>query len=196
MPPAKKARTCPCGSGRPAADCCEGRTRRRIRDGVIAVLLIVVGTATAMLVTSAPEPAIPAPEASTAVTPAPYQYDPATDKHWDPDHGHWHPGPPPANPLGGDGVAAPPNIPNPEPWQYDAASNRHYDPGHGHWHNGPPPAGADGNTLSSPVGTDRVAAPPGIVNPQPWQYDAASDKHYHPGHRHWHAGPPPDPAQR
>jgi uncharacterized protein YyaL (SSP411 family) len=29
-------------------------------------------------------------------TPKPYEYDPKTNKHWDPGHGHWHDGPPPA----------------------------------------------------------------------------------------------------
>ncbi len=29
-------------------------------------------------------------------TPKPYEYDPKTNKYWDPDHGHWHDGPPPS----------------------------------------------------------------------------------------------------
>ncbi len=29
-------------------------------------------------------------------TPKPYEYDPKTNKHWDPGHGHWHDGQPPA----------------------------------------------------------------------------------------------------
>jgi len=27
--------------------------------------------------------------------------------------------------------------------------------------------------------------------PEPWQYDEANDRHWHPGHNHWHQGPPP-----
>jgi hypothetical protein len=58
--------------------------------------------------------------------PQPWQYDPATDKHWDADHGHWHPG-------------RPPSVSDPEPWQYDPASNKFWHPGHKHWHAGRPP---------------------------------------------------------
>ena len=173
----------------------DGKQARLIRNAVVVVLLVGATTTVAMLSSSFPEPVSTQPEAVEAPTPAPYYYDAATNQHWDPDHGHWHPGPPPANPLG-DGVPAPPNIPNPEPWQYDVASDRHYDPGHAHWHAGPPPAGVDENTLISPVGHERVSAPPGVINPQPWQYHAETDRHYHAGHRHWHAGPPPPEGQR
>ena len=64
-------------------------------------------------------------------TPAPWQYDSVTDKHWDPNHAHWHDGPAPAS--------ANPDIQNPEPWQYDPATNKHWDPVHSHWHDGPAP---------------------------------------------------------
>jgi len=47
-----------------------------------------------------PLPGAGAPAAGAAgATPAPYQYDPATNRHWDPTHGHWHDGPPPATPT-------------------------------------------------------------------------------------------------
>jgi hypothetical protein len=59
----------------------------------------------------------------------PWEYDAATNRHWDPNHRHWHEGPPPARAADG----------TPEPWQYDPATNKHWDPRHGHWHSGPPP---------------------------------------------------------
>ena len=68
--------------------------------------------------------------------PQPWQYDPDTNKHWNPNpgHRHWHDGtPPPAN------LRADPDILNPQPWQYDPDTNKHWDPGHSHWHSGPSP---------------------------------------------------------
>lgn len=31
------------------------------------------------------------------------------------------------------------------------------------------------------------------ATPDPWEYDAAEDRHWHPMHEHWHDGPPPPP---
>jgi cyclophilin family peptidyl-prolyl cis-trans isomerase len=46
------------------------------------------------------DPAIAANRPKPAVeTPAPYQYDPVTDQHWDPVHGHWHAGHPPPDKM-------------------------------------------------------------------------------------------------
>ena len=169
---------------------------------VMLGLAVVLGTAAFMLLVSdEPESAIVETtiEAAAATTTPPWTYDAATNKHWHPGHQHWHEGPPPTQigaAGGGGAVDPPPNVPNPQPWQYDVASNRHFDPGHAHWHSGPPPAGAGPGLATSPVSTQRVDAPPGVVNPQPWQYDSGSDRHYHAGHAHWHAGPPPDPADR
>lgn len=59
----------------------------------------------------------------------PWEYDAATNRHWDPNHRHWHQGPPPARSAEG----------APEPWQYNPETNQHWDPRHGHWHSGPPP---------------------------------------------------------
>ncbi len=28
--------------------------------------------------------------------------------------------------------------------------------------------------------------------PEPWEYDEVRDRHWHPGHGHWHDGPPPE----
>lgn len=73
-------------------------------------------------------PAIPNPTA--------WQYDPVTNQHFEPNHGHWHAGLPPSEQQ-----QAQPSIPNPQPWQYDPTSNKHWNPlpGHQHWHEGPPP---------------------------------------------------------
>ena len=30
--------------------------------------------------------------------------------------------------------------------------------------------------------------------PNPWEYDEANDRYWHPIHEHWHDGPPPEPA--
>jgi hypothetical protein len=65
-------------------------------------------------------PSIPNPE--------PWQYDPVNDKHYHPEHGHWHQGKPPTV-----------RDRTPEPWEYDPATNKHWHPGHNHWHDGPPP---------------------------------------------------------
>jgi len=37
----------------------------------------------------------------------------------------------------------------------------------------------------------RLSPPTPEETPDPWHYDAASDRHWHPGHRHWHQGRPP-----
>ncbi len=34
-----------------------------------------------------------------------------------------------------------------------------------------------------------------IKNPKPWQYNPSTNQHWHPGHGHWHDGPPPAGAQ-
>ncbi len=86
---------------------------------------------------------------SGILNPRDYQYDPVTDRYWDPrpGHVHWHAGLPTANAgtttLGPTALAqssATPNIVNPAPWQYDPVTNKHWNPDHGHWHTGLPPA--------------------------------------------------------
>jgi hypothetical protein len=52
------------------------------------------GAASAMPPPGAVTPGVGAPAAGP--TPAPWTYDAANNQHWNPDHGHWHPGPPPA----------------------------------------------------------------------------------------------------
>jgi len=169
----------------------EKATGLNVRQVVTFGLIVVASGALAALAISS----VLAPQVERATkTPEAWEYDPVANRHWHPDHAHWHPGPPPS--VFGDGVEPPPYIPNPQPWQYDEATDRHFDPGHGHWHSGPPPEGVDANTLVSPVRSDRVDPPPGITNPTPWQYDPVTDRHYHTPHQHWHAGPPPPPDQR
>jgi len=93
-------------------------------------------------------------------------------------------------------ITSNPNIPNPEPWQYDPVADKHYvpTPGHQHWHRGKPPAQTpDGSSPSSAI---PITGNPDIPNPEPWQYDPATNKFWHPGHNHWHSGQPPPPDQR
>jgi hypothetical protein len=74
----------------------------------------------------APAAAIPATSNPNIPNPEPWQYDPVANKHYDPDHGHWH-------------LGQPPSVTNPEPWQYDPNTNKFWHPGHNHWHDGQPP---------------------------------------------------------
>lgn len=133
--------------------------------GVAAVALIVAGFAgvVAMRQQKPSEPLRLPPEATKPTTaakptPAPWTYDSVTNQHWDPNHKHWHKGPPPNQGHGGEAPTSAPDIPNPEPWQYDAASNQHFNPDHGHWHTGPPPTN---NTAAPapPVAVEGTPAP-------------------------------------
>ncbi len=188
--------------------------RAKIDARVIAVwcLVVVAGGAVAAIVwepwqhlPSAQEQTLQAPDltltpppilstpslagaslATTGQNPAPYQYDPIKDQHWDPrlGHEHWHNGRPPANP--GTTAASASSIQNPQPWQYDPIANQHWVPGaaHEHWHAGKPPANA--GTTAAPV-----TATSSIQNPQPWQYDPVTNQHWVADHQHWHSGRPP-----
>lgn len=89
-----------------------------------------------------------APSGPAGATPQPWAYDPTTNRHFDPGHGHWHDGPPPPPeareasstpqpPLGATASGT-----TPAAWTYDPQKNQHWDPAHGHWHPGPPPAGS------------------------------------------------------
>jgi len=157
---------CPCGSGKKYKNCCAGRTRMRdsriagMRAPVLAALVggIVVITAAVAYFgpgarnTGAPAAVTPLSAAPSGQAPAPWTYDSTANQHWDPTHGHWHQGPPPAEAqrgAAGAQGASPGLIPGsgagattPAPYQYDPATNRHWDPAHGHWHDGPPPQNA------------------------------------------------------
>lgn len=82
----------------------------------------------------------------------------------------------------------------PAAWHYDVANDRHWHPGHSHWHDGPPPPASQREGAPSGQRNHTVAGTdlPGGVTPEPWHYDAAQDRHWHPEHAHWHSGPPPE----
>jgi len=43
------------------------------------------------------------------------------------------------------------------------------------------------------VGVGSVPTDAGVaLDIEPWEYDAENDRHWHPGHAHWHEGPPPE----
>jgi hypothetical protein len=170
-PPVSSKAPCPCGSGKKYKRCCGPRDAEVLREkrqhsvwkwvlaggvfaaAIIAGLTVVVRTASAPELLPPPPPRPPSQPSSAGATPAPWTYNPATNKHWHPEHQHWHDGLPPnqgqAPPA--HSATAPPAIPNPEPWQYDAASNKHFDPNHNHWHEGPPPAQGGTPPPVSPV---------------------------------------------
>lgn len=130
--------------------------------GATVLVVAVFAGVTALLQRRPSEPLrLPPQEAKPAAaakpTPAPWTYDSVTNQHWNPEHGHWDKGHPPAQgqATGGPAAAKPvPNIPNPDPWQYDAATNQHFNPDHNHWHGGQPPAD---KAATAPV--TEIAAP-------------------------------------
>lgn len=160
---------CPCGSGKSQEHCC-GETASaglKLRQIMIwAGILAIVGVMTAVGISSQQKSAVDATSPVTAIssTPQPWQYDPITNQHWDPTVGHQH------------------------------------------WHAGPPPAdqiatGLPGqaalpnlNVSATQPLADGSSLPNSLQNPEPWQYDEASNKHWNPtpGHVHWHDGPPPE----
>lgn len=216
---------CPCGSGKPQIQCCGAHPKSKINLRLLVTwtFIILVGCGIAAIAFSRPQDDAPGPAAGptpaliqpfnngapvtsstspSLTNPQPWQYDPATNQHWNPNpgHVHWHSGPPPTNPVtsplgssatSGTKVPSPPDIPNPQPWQYDAATYSHYDPNHAHWHSGLPPNDSNAPAVSGSVSGSEVSAPLNITNPSPWQYDVVSDRHYDPNHLHWHSGRPP-----
>ena len=163
QPPVSGKAPCPCGSGKKYKRCCGPRdaevvhVQRRHSVWKVGLAAAVSAVAAFALVTVyvqrekepvyAPAPPPKPPKAprqpvASGPAPAPWSYNPATNQHWDPNHNHWHNGPPPAQNRTGDAAPDVPGIPNPEPWQYDTATDRHWNPDHNHWHNGPPPADA------------------------------------------------------
>jgi hypothetical protein len=104
-------------------------------------------------------------------TPAPWEYDVAQNRHYDPrpGHGHWHPGPPPKDPNDpGAGAVMNPNI----------------------------SATTSGGTPVNITGSSTVQSAPSTPlapgeNPKPFEYDAKRDLYFDPGHQHWHPGRPP-----
>ena len=170
---------CPCGSGLKYKQCHAGKLRLNVTGngrwvvGALAVVVVAglawgltrprtrpVASAPPSPMTMTPAPSgtsAPAnPSATAGATPEPWFYDAATNRHFDPNHGHWHDGPPPSPearkassamqpPMGAapaPGVTGPASGATPAPWTYDAANNQHWNPEHGHWHAGPPPPGS------------------------------------------------------
>jgi len=128
---------CSCGSGREAKHCC-GATPKQggLRWLWPASLFALTAAALVGVLVVDFSGSNIGPRASTGPTPEPWEYNPDTNQHWDPTHGHWHDGPPPA---GVAGTEAPPPGETPEPWAYDEDRNQYWDPVHNHWHEGLPP---------------------------------------------------------
>lgn len=93
---------CPCGSGRKYKKC-HGRPAAQSSSAkvplIVVTLLIAVAAAFYFL---QPKPAGVVPAGSAAGAPArmgsPWEFDSASNTHFDPSpgHNHWHAGPPPA----------------------------------------------------------------------------------------------------
>ncbi|MBT8485618.1 MAG: hypothetical protein HKO59_12610 [Phycisphaerales bacterium] len=204
----QRVERCPCGSGKPREQCCGNPAQNLVkRVVVLTLILIVTGAAIALGVTYVNDardqiaPSAPA-SAFTGATTQPNEYNPVTNQHWDASHGHWHDGLPPGSdapltsglrPDSGTPLAS--GATTPQPWEYDPATNKHWHPTHGHWHDGPPP-NQNPAVVNAQASGDLGSVAPDILNPKPWQYDPASNKHYHAGHGHWHDGPPPPESER
>ena len=179
----KDSEPCPCGSGKPQITCCGSAARSRMNLRLVVtwcLILLAAGGITAITVML---PSQRSPETAGESTPQPYQYDPVTNRHWDPASGHWHPGPPPGGATTAPSLAGATT----QPYEYDPVANQHWNADHGHWDPGPPPSGATTAPSLAGATTQRST----IQNPQPWQYDPATDQHWHAGPDHWDPGPPP-----
>lgn len=123
--------------------------------------------------------------------PKPYEYNPSTNQYWDPEHKHWHNGPPPLTPSG-TAVQTPPTLPTaqtaantPKPYEYNPTTNQYWDPSHRHWHNGQPPPPESQIVLNAaPMAADTITH-------KPYEYDPVKNQYWDPNHRHWHNGKPP-----
>lgn len=143
-------------------------------------------------------------QGGSQLAPKPYEYNPLTNKHWDPEHKHWHDGPPPTTSTVTPGtgsqppltpsMGAPSTLPTvqtgtttPKPYEYNPATNQYWDPGHNHWHSGQPPSPDSQKVLNAvpPVMADTTTH-------KPYEYDAVKNQHWDPNHRHWHSGKPPN----
>jgi hypothetical protein len=153
---------CSCGSGLKFKHCClnkiPARASKRSSRIILGTVLAfaVVGIVVAVVTSNAPhnqdqlKKPIETGVAAPTSTPAAWYHDVVNNRHWHPDHGHWHDGPPPGasaltvssnqdqpGNISNTGIAAPTSTP--ADWHYDEANNRHWHPDHGHWHDGPPP---------------------------------------------------------
>ena len=140
----------------------------------------------------------------SSLTPKPYEYNPTTNKYWDPEHKHWHDGPPPLtpsttpgtntrlplNPAAGTKTTLPTSktgTTTPKPYEYNPTTNQYWDPGHNHWHSGKPPSPDSQKVLNtvSPASADTTTH-------KPYEYDPLKNQHWDPSHNHWHSGKPPN----
>jgi len=55
---------------------------------------------------------------------------------------------------------------------------------------------AEVDPLATPAPGLLVAGQPSGGEPRPWHYDKAANRHWNPGHSHWHKGPPPPDKSR
>ena len=209
---------CSCGSGKKFKRCCEGK-RTIVSSGwawktggllaVAALVIVPLAVINANAGKSADESAgtsSPAAPSAFSQTPAAWEYDSVTDRHWNPQQGHWHQVPPPPQTIDffssqsqpaatGAGTGA--SGTTPAAWQYDPQTNRHWNPQHGHWHQGPPPP----QTIDFFSSQSQPAAPgagtgASGTTPAAWQYNPQTDRHWNPQHGHWHNGRPPPESQR
>lgn len=131
---------CSCGSGREAMHCCGASPKQSGLRWLWPATLFAL-TAAALVGVLVVEFSSSNLKPAVGDVPDPWEYNPDTNQHWDPTHGHWHDGPPPAG--AGGGAQTPPPGETPEPWAYDEERNQHWDPVHNHWHEGPPPPESD-----------------------------------------------------
>jgi len=64
------------------------------------------------------------------------------------------------------------------------------------FHHGPPPIQ---QVMNAPAGASLPPAGKPVdeaSEPAPYAYDARTNRHWDPQHRHWHFGPPPSAAER
>ncbi len=135
----------------------------------------------------------------TTSEPKPYEFNPLTNKYWDPEHKHWHDGPPPlTSPTAPQTVSQQPINPTalptaqtgtstPKPYEYNPATNQYWDPTHGHWHNGQPPPPESRQAANT--------VPPAVADTathKPYEYDSVRNQFWDPEHKHWHNGKPPN----
>jgi hypothetical protein len=212
---------CPCGSGKKYKHCCKKHDLKKKNSYQFLFFLapiVIIGIGLILWSQRSDRPSfqqaftgqVPTATASQdqsplpdGRTPEPWEHDTPRNRHWDPNHNHWHDGPPPpaSQRTVGPPAAAPqatnPNIPNPEPYQYDPETDQHFDPAHKHWHQGPPPPEDQRNASSPTVTTTSTSVTttagtnPDIPNPEPYQYDPVTNQYYDPDHKHWHSGTPP-----
>ena len=119
-----------------------------------------------------PSAEVPAPPGVKA---EPWAYDAATNRHFDPSHGHWHNGPPPPPESRSAASAMPapgatPSTPTPGPTPTT-----------------PTPGLTPPTTPPGPTPTTTTPGP----TPAAWTYDPVKNQHWDPAHQHWHTGPPP-----